>query len=76
MISWGLLLLSEIIGGGGGGEAPALPHLLILQNCVCNGQYCLKRHSEAMNTVRQFPGSFRQVSWFTLYAHRDTGPIT
>ena len=33
-----------------------------------------KRQGEAMNTGRQSPSSFRQVSWFILRADRDTGP--
>ena len=32
-----------------------------------------KRQEEAMNTGRQSPSSFRQVSWFILRADRDTG---
>ena len=43
--------------------------------CVC--MYVVdspKRQGEAMNTGRQSPSSFRQVSWFILRADRDTGP--
>ena len=39
--------------------------------CVC--MYVVaspKRQGEAMNTGRQSPSSFRQVSWFILYANR------
>ena len=35
---------------------------------------CPKRKEEAMNTGRQFPSSFRAVSWFILRADRDTSP--
>ena len=43
--------------------------------CVC--MYAVdspKRQGEAMNTGRQSPSSFQQVSWFILRADRDTGP--
>ena len=49
-----------------------------LRVCVC--MYVVdspKRHEEAMNTGRQSPkspSSVRQVSWFILRGHRDTGP--
>ena len=49
----------------------ACPH----GQCVC--MYVVdspKRQEEAMNTGRQSPSSFRQVSWFILRADRDTGP--
>ena len=48
---------------------------LISNVCVC--MYVVdspKRQGEAMNTGRQSPSSFRQVSWFILRADRDTGP--
>ena len=32
------------------------------------------RQEEVMNTERQSPKSFRQVSWFISRANRDTGP--
>ena len=44
--------------------------------CVCVCMYVVdspKRRNEAMNTGRQSPSSFRQVSWFILLADRDTG---
>ena len=43
--------------------------------CVC--MYVVdssKRQGKAMNTRRQSPSSFRQVSWFILHADRDTRP--
>ena len=35
-----------------------------------------KRQEEAMNTRRQSPSFFQQVSWFILRAHRDTGIVS
>ena len=42
--------------------------------CVCMYSGQSKEAGEAMNTGRQSPSSFRQVSWFILRADRDTGP--
>ena len=43
--------------------------------CVCV-EYVVgspKKQEEAMNSGRQSPRSFQQVSWFILSADRDTG---
>ena len=39
---------------------------------VCSGQS--EEAGGGMNTGRQSPSSFQQVSWFILRANRDTGP--